>query len=252
MTCDPRLPPVYKLIALDEVDSTNAEAKRRATDGAVDGTLVWARSQSAGRGRRGRSWESPPGNLYCSLILRPDCRLAEATQLCFVAALAVYDAVGSVGVAGLEAWCKWPNDVLLGAGKIAGILLECETGERAAPAWVVLGVGVNVASYPEDTEQPATSLHAEGSPEATVVDMLEAFSRHFQVWSRRWLDDGFAAVHEVWLARAKGLGEPIRVRLANQTLDGTFAGLDGDGALILETGGATRRITSGEVFLGAA
>ncbi len=255
MTRQPNLPPAYRLVALEAVDSTNAEAKRlaaRGEDEGEDGTLVWARQQTAGRGRRGRQWYSPEGNLHCSLILRPECPVETALQLGFVAALAVCDAVGHVIDPGYEVWCKWPNDVLLGGKKVAGILLESEANADAMPEWVVLGVGINVAHFPEDVEFPATSLWAEGCRHVSEVDLLEAFSRNFLAWVNRWLDDGFAPVRTRWLQRTKGLGETIEVRLDNETLSGTFADLDTDGALILEVeGGGRRRISAGDVYLAA-
>ncbi len=253
MTGRPDLPPAYRLVALEAVDSTNAEAKRLAARGeeeGEDGTVVWARRQTAGRGRRGRQWYSPEGNLHCSLILRPECAVETALQLGFVAALAVCDAIGHVIEPGHEVWCKWPNDVLLGGKKVAGILLESEAGGNAMPEWVVLGVGINVAHFPEDVDFPATSLWEEGCRHVDEVDLLEAFARHFLVWVNRWLDDGFDPVRKRWLQRSKGLGQTIEVRLDKETLSGTFADLDKDGALIVEVaGGERRRITAGDVYL---
>lgn len=256
MTEEPSLPPVYRLVALDTVGSTNDEAKRlaaRGEDEAPDGTLVWARSQTAGRGRRGRRWISPEGNLYCSLVLRPDVPLAEAVQLGFVAALAIYDATAQLVHPGHQVYCKWPNDVLLQEKKIAGILLESEASGNAVPSWIVLGVGMNVAQYPDGTEFPATSLWAEGCREVTIVDALEAVSRHFLAWTNRWVHDGFEPVRDTWLRRAKGFREEIQVRVDDEVLNGTFAAMDEKGALILELAtGQRRRISAGDVFFGAA
>ena len=253
MTRRPTLPPAYRLVSLETVDSTNSEAKRLAALGekeGEDGTVVWARQQTAGRGRRGRQWYSPEGNLHCSLILRPECQVETALQLGFVASLAICDAISRVAEPGHEVWCKWPNDVLLGDRKVAGILLESEASANTMPKWVVLGVGINVAHFPEDVEFPATSLSEEGCRDVDEVDLLEAFAQHFLTWVNRWLDDGFEPVRKHWLQRAKGLGEAIEVRLDNETLSGTFADLDDDGALILEVeGGGRRRITAGDVYL---
>lgn len=256
MTDEPNLPPAYQLVALDTVDSTNDEAKRlaaRGEDEAPDGTLVWARSQTAGRGRRGRRWISPAGNLYCSLILRPEIPLGKAVQLGFVAALAIYDAIARLAQPGHQISCKWPNDLLLQEKKVAGILLESEAVGAALPSWIVLGVGINVSHYPDDTEFPATSLWAEGCREVTVVDMLDAFSRHFLTWTNRWLHDGFAPVRNCWQLRAKGRHEEIEVKLDDEILRGTFLEMDEDGALILELAkGERRRISAGDVFFAAA
>ncbi|MDX1574557.1 MAG: biotin--[acetyl-CoA-carboxylase] ligase [Kiloniellales bacterium] len=135
----PQLPPAYRLVALESCESTNSEAMRRAEAGAEDGTLVWARRQTAGRGRRGRSWASLPGNLFFSLVLRPDCPPQEAAQLGFVAAVALGDAIGSVAPPMIEVRFKWPNDVLLNERKGAGILLESKIVDGSME-WLVLGI----------------------------------------------------------------------------------------------------------------
>ena len=245
-----RLPPAYRLVALDSVDSTNDEAIRLAERGAEDGTLVWARAQTQGRGRQGRGFVSPPGNLYLSLVLRPECDIAAAAQLSFVAALAVGDGIGSIAPPMLEITYKWPNDVLLNGRKVSGILLESRAGPAGGIDWLVLGVGVNVSSHPKDTAFPATSLHFEGTPAAVAeTDLLQAFSRHFLSWANRWLDDGFAPVRQAWLSHAHARGETIQVRLPNETLSGTFADLDESGVLLLDVPGAgRRRITAGDVY----
>ena len=242
-----RLPPAYRLVALETVESTNDEARRLAEEGAEEGTLVWAREQTKGRGRRGRVWLGQPGNLYFSLLLRPERPPSEAAQLGFIAALALNEAIGSVAPPMIEVEFKWPNDVLLNGRKAAGILLEARAGEGGLLDWLVLGVGVNVAAHPEEADFPATSLRYEGA-EVTPEALLESFSRHFMAWTRRWLDDGFVPVRHAWLQHARGLGEDIRVNLPHETLEGTFLDLDETGALILGLpDGTTRTIAAGDV-----
>lgn len=246
----PKLPTVYNLIALDTVDSTNDEAKRLAAVGensAPDGTIVWALEQTGGRGRRGRVWQSPPGNLYCSLILRPEVGIAAAAQLSFVAALALYDALGNVGEPGHEVLCKWPNDVLLNGKKVAGILLESESQSNDRLDWLVLGLGVNVASHPEETSYPATSLRVEAIG-ATVEELLEAFCRSFLGWTDKWLSQGFAPIRQNWLWRCKGKGERIEVQIGDETVSGIFQDMNEDGALVLATDGGRRLITAGDIY----
>jgi len=245
------LPPAYRLVRLGRVGSTNDEAKRLARDGAEDGTLVWALEQTAGRGRRGRAWSSPPGNLYCSLVLRPEVPPAEAAQLGFVAAVGLGEAIGALVPPLVPLHYKWPNDLLLNGRKLAGMLLESEGTHDGALDWLVLGIGANVASYPEETERPATSLHAAGAADATAERLLEGFARCFLARVDRWLEDGFEPIRAAWLARAAGIGETIRVRLEREELTGRFASLDADGALLLDTGAGRRRVTAGDVFLGA-
>src|SRR5206468_1374206 len=143
----------------DRIGSTNDEATALARAGAGSGTLVWAAEQNTGRGRRGRSWRSPPGNLYLSLVQRPECSPASAAQLGFVAALGLGDAITELG---LRPSYKWPNDVLVNRRKLAGILLESEMTAGGGLDFVVIGVGVNIAVAPEGVEFPTTSLVAEG------------------------------------------------------------------------------------------
>lgn len=244
------LPPAYRLIALDSIGSTNEEAKRLARAGAADKTLVWARTQTAGKGRSGRAWISPEGNLYLSLILRPGCPAGRAAELGFAAALALAASLDRL-VPGLDLAFKWPNDVLLGGRKLAGILIEAES-DAAALDWLVLGLGVNVRTAPARTELPAAALSERGGG-ITVEALLAAFASDFLDWTTRWQGQGFAPIRHAWLARAKGRGGRVTVRLPKSTLQGTFIDLDADGALVLgpETpGGETRRITAGDVFFG--
>lgn len=243
------LPLGYSLVRLDSVDSTNEEAKRRAVAGAPDGTLVVAVQQKRGKGRRGRDWDSPPGNLYCSLVMRPEGPLHTAMQVGFVIALAVQEAVAARAPAAVPVTCKWPNDLLVGGRKCAGILMEAAGGGGDAPPdWLVAGVGVNVASHPEASEFPATSLQAAGFGGIDVDILLADLIGRFDGWRRRWQREGFAVVREAWLAAAYGRGRPIVVRLHDETFHGTFTDLDRDGALVVDVAAGQRRIMAGDVF----
>lgn len=241
------LPSFYRLVAYERVASTSDEAKTLAASGALAGTLVWARAQTGGRGRQGRSWISPAGNFYASLILRPAVPVAVAAQLGFVAALAVADACRALSPEAVIR-LKWPNDVLLRGRKLAGILLESQSNGEGALDWLVLGVGINLATYPVKVEYPATALAATGA-DVDAEAMLGAFAAAFLAWHERWREgEGFDAIRAEWLAQAQGLGQPIRVRLPNEMRDGIFAGLDTDGALLLDTASGRQRIAAGEVF----
>jgi len=244
----PDLPAFYRLVAVEECGSTNDEAKALAQAGAPEGTLVWARRQTGGRGRRGRVWASPEGNLYMTLVLRPRVPPAQAAQVSFVAAVALAEAVGSL-IPGAPK-LKWPNDVLVDGAKIAGILLESEPGPGGAIDWVVLGMGVNVAHFPPGLEYAATSIGAAGSPHVGVEAVLERFAGSFAVWYNRWQGQGFAPVRAAWLTAAAGLGGPITVRLSGESFKARFADLDGEGALMAETDTGLRRVTAGDVFFG--
>jgi BirA family biotin operon repressor/biotin-[acetyl-CoA-carboxylase] ligase len=245
----PRLPPGYRLLCYDSIGSTNEEARLRARDGSEEGTLVWALEQTAGRGRRGRAWNSPRGNLYLSLILRPDCPVDVAAQLGFVTALAVGAALRSIMPRIERLAYKWPNDVLIDGRKIAGVLLESETVGSEKLSFLVVGVGVNLAASPRGTEFPATSITEEGLAEIMPEVMLEKFAAHFRSWNTRWRAEGFAPVRAAWLASAAILrGEPIRVRLESHALYGHFLDIDHEGNLLLDCAGECRRIAAGEVF----
>ncbi len=240
----------HSVLAFDVLDSTNDEARRRAGAGAAAGTVVWALRQEAGRGRRGRRWDSPLGNLYCSLILRPGCAPAAGAQLSLVAALALGEALEACLVGHPRPQLKWPNDVLLEGRKVAGILLESEAAGAEHTAWVVVGVGVNVASFPDGTDYPATSLACEGGAGFSVGEVLQLFLARFQSWYAQWCREGLAPVRAAWLRRAVGLDLPISVRLHGETITGTFSGLDDDGALLLLPVGCgkPRRVSAGDVF----
>lgn len=246
-----QIPSLYNVIPYDTIGSTNVEAARLAAMGektAPDGTLVWSLEQTDGRGRRGRDWDSPTGNLYTSLILRPEVPLREAAQLGFVAALSVYDALGIIGPTGNQVHCKWPNDILLNEKKVAGILLESHGGGGDKPAdWIILGMGLNVSSHPEGTDYPATSLRSEGF-DSTLEETISAYTKSFLSWKNKWLDQGFDPIRKDWQWRCIGKGNPIEVRLENQTLSGIFEDIDEDGALLLDQDGVIRRITAGDVF----
>lgn len=244
------LPAGYRLVAHQSLDSTNAEAARLARGGAADGTVVWAKCQTAGRGRHGRRWESPEGNLYFSLLLRPQAPPAEAAQLTFVAALALGQALDGVLPAGANLTFKWPNDVLLKGRKVAGILLESSGSRDGRLDWLVVGCGLNVQHFPQDVAgYPATSLCAAGVAEPEIGDLLAAFVDAFALWRARWQGEGLGPVRDAWLSRAARIGGEVTVRLPGDELRGRFMGLDAGGALLLDLpDGSRRTVTAGDVF----
>jgi len=246
------LPPGWDLVEMERVDSTNDEAKRRAEQGAEAGTVIWASEQACGRGRRGREWISLPGNLYCSVLLRPDCLPSLAHQAAFVAALATGEALETFLKEDRDLSFKWPNDILVRDRKIAGILLESATSAGSANGgrldWLVAGIGVNVAHHPEQVIYPATSLGAEGGRDVSLESLLEALLGRLFAWLQRWRESGFEPVREAWLARAARIGQAIHVRIEDKVLSGVFRDLDADGALLIEADGALRRVTAGDLF----
>ncbi len=184
-------------------------------------------------------------------MTRPDCPLVQAAQLGFAACLGIGGALGSLVPPLTELHYKWPNDVLLNGRKISGILLETASRPEGGLDWLVIGVGINVASCPRDTAFPATSLADTGAAAVDVGTVLAAFCRYFLTWVNRWLDEGFPPLRQAWLIRAKGVGEPIEARLGDgSTLEGVFEGLDERGALLLKTADGVRSIDHGDVFFG--
>jgi len=235
-----------------EIDSTNAEARRRAEAG--EGGPVWitAGCQTAGRGRRGRNWSTETGNLAATLLTTTDVPAAEAAQLSFVAALAACDLADTCLGPG-AARLKWPNDVLVFGKKAVGILVE--SGSRPdGRLWLAVGIGVNLAHAPIDTERPATAFaeHMAGPP-PKPSDAIEVLADRFEVWRKLWSMQGFPPIAKAWTARALGLGQRCEARLPNRTLSGVAEGMDLDGALRLRLDdGALERITAGDVFFGSA
>ncbi len=244
------LPPFYKLTVLDTVGSTNIEARKLADAGEDEGTSVRAKRQVHGVGRRGRQWSSPEGNLYCSLVLRPDCDPASAARLSFLTALAIRRAVAKFVRQETDVRLKWPNDVLIDGHKSAGILLESKTKSDGQMSYVIVGTGINIVSYPEHTDGlPAISLKKVGA-EAGVEEILSAYAYAFLDLYTTWKQKGFAPIREEWLTHATGLGGRITVKLSNETLEGVFSDLDKNGALILTMDNGERKlITAGEVFI---
>ena len=234
-------PPGTGLLRLDDVDSTNMEARRRAEAGEVGPLWITATRQTAGYGRRDRSWDSGDGNLAATLLLRPDAPPAAAAQLSFAAALAVADlAAHFAPQAAIRV--KWPNDVLVSGRKLSGILLEAGQG------WLAIGIGINLAAHPTETEFPATSLAALGIAPPTPDAALTVLASRFAHWLSAWREQGFEPLRAAWLARAGELGAPIRARLPHEERHGAFAGIDASGALLLREASGVRAITAGEVF----
>ena len=236
-------PAGYHGVILDEVDSTNAEARRRL--GAPTPLWIAARRQTAGRGRLGRDWTSPAGNLYATLLIGRDEAPAELARRSFHAALAVADLCRHFAP-GAEIATKWPNDVLVNDAKAAGILLENLGPGGGHKANLAIGIGVNLAHHPDPAacRWPPTSL-------AAATGSAPAFEAALAVLAARldhWLGVAdFAAVRAAWLALAAHLGRRVEVRLPGGTLAGIFEDVDAEGALVLRTGEGPRRISAGDV-----
>lgn len=257
----------YRRIAFDEIGSTNSEGLRRAREGDAGRLWLVTDRQTAGRGRRGRAWETQRGNLAASLLLVVDQDPVAIARLGFVAGLALDEALrraapglavrialdgaepGATGQGRLR--LKWPNDLLLDGAKLAGILLEAERRPDGRHA-VVVGIGVNVVSAPEGLPFPATALARLGiavDAAALFLALGDAWASVDAVWAG---GEGFAAIRRLWLERAAGVGEDVAVRIGEDVFRGTFETIDETGRLIVRAPDGTRRtIAAGEVHFGA-
>jgi BirA family biotin operon repressor/biotin-[acetyl-CoA-carboxylase] ligase len=252
----PKLPSGYRLLRLETVDSTNAEARRRAEAGEPGPLWIWSARQSASRGRNGRHWQSQHGNLFASLLIGLACPLRTASQLALLAGVAAYDMAAKLlpDEVRSELLLKWPNDVLLKGSKVAGMLLESASEPAPNRCNVVIGTGINLSTHPEDMPQPATNLAAHGGA-ASPAAALETLAAVTDAWLTRWGEGvSFPAVRRAWLDRAGPTGRPLRVRLQDQEeAEGIFAGLDSGGALrLLMSDGAECRVATGDVFFANA
>ena len=248
---DPRSAGRWRRIALDRIDSTNAEALRLAGQGDAGDLWVVARRQEAGRGRRGRPWLSAPGNLHATLLLVDPAPSGRLGQLPFVAGLALHHALAALLPAAdrHRLTLKWPNDLLLDEKKVAGILIESATTGAGSTA-VAIGCGVNCVYHPADLRFPATDLATAGfkvAAEPLFDSLLETFSAILEIWSE---GAGFAAIRQSWLDVAGGIGRAIAVQQCETTVTGIFEALDAEGRLLLrDETGDVRRISAGDVFL---
>ncbi len=245
MTSVSEFPTGWRLNKVSETQSTNTDVRVLAEAGEAEGLLLLAKTQTAGRGRRGRVWRSPTGNLYLSILV--DAPPLNAGEVGFTAALSLIEAVESLAGHKLPALrCKWPNDVLFEGGKVAGLLLEA-VPERSQ---VIVGIGVNlIDTVVEEALYPVGSLSDLSiAPEVLAVRLAQCLSK----WLETWRTLGFAPVRRAWLNRATGVGEAIVVRLPQDTFEGTFKGLAEDGALLLDQGAiGVKTVSAGDVFFGA-
>lgn len=243
------MPRAWRYLHLQQTGSTNAQALKAALDGQDGDLWIVAESQSEGRGRLGRPWVSPPGNLYASLLLIDPSAPRVAPQLSFVMAVALTGALESCGVPPSQLAIKWPNDVLLYGAKLAGILIEGTSLPDGRFACVA-GVGVNCAHAPELANYPAISLSQAGF-DVTPQSLLDALAQSCAHWISIWNKGaGFAKIREAWLARAAGLGTMISAAQGAERISGLFTGLDADGRLLLDTDAGMQAIDAGDIFLG--
>ncbi|WP_339045650.1 biotin--[acetyl-CoA-carboxylase] ligase [Candidatus Mesenet endosymbiont of Agriotes lineatus] len=230
----------YCLYHYNELSSTNLEATQMAKKGALDGTVVFADMQSSGRGRHGKDWISPKGNLYASIIIRDKADVTQLTHFTFITAVAVGNTLLALS-ANLDLKYKWPNDILINNKKIAGILLETE----ANTSWLVIGIGINILSSPEY----AVSLSQICSLNISSLTLLRELISNFEKVRQRWLLEGFLPIRKMWFERAHMVGSSINVKIGNHLYSGVFSDIDQEGKIVIYTNDNTLvSLESGEVF----
>ena len=230
MIAEARLAPLFRLAALPGDADVAAEARRMAESGAEPGTVVCADRADQFR---------------CSVILHPDLVAAEARLAVYVGVLGLGDAIGATSPAGLDIKFAWPNRIDANAGTVAAVTVGLPDGcaDDAVPAWLTVDAALFVGLHPPDGSMPVslTSLAGEGCVEVTVRDLLESFSRHFLTWTNRWQDDGFDPVRAMWLRHSDDPGDEVDFSLGDRAAAGVLAGIDDDGALLLDVDGTRRR-----------
>jgi len=232
----------------DEIDSTLLEARRRAERGAFNPVWLVAKRQTAGRGRRGRSWASLQGNLLATYLCPADRGPGDVALLGFALGVAIAETIDGYIGAGRAA-LKWPNDVLIDGAKACGILLD--SGATDDGAWAALAFGLNIAAAPEGLDQPTICLRQILPPDAPAPEPLAFLGRmrpRLEALDAQLKTHGFAPLRRAWLARAYGLGQPARVAQGEQVLEGRVIGLSERGALELDTPDGRRVISAGDVY----
>ncbi|MCA3288050.1 MAG: biotin--[acetyl-CoA-carboxylase] ligase [Roseomonas sp.] len=238
----------FRLECHKVLESTSSLVKQRAEAGEAEGLAIQALRQSAGRGRQGRGWDSPAGNLYLSVLLRPEVPLRDAPQWSFVAAVALAETLNAFLPEAATPKLKWPNDLLLQGAKAAGILVETGIAPSHALDWICVGIGVNIMSKPSlpdrHTACLAEYLAAPPAPEALTQSLLESLAH----WHGIMLQQGFAPIREAWLLHAPAMGAAISLKRDGGLLEGAFAGLSPEGGLLLAKDNQVQLILAGEIM----
>ena len=245
-----QIPSVFDIVALDAVDTVLDEAIRRAESGADEGTLIWAQDQTGTRWRGSSGWLPGSGNLHCAIILRPDFSTAITPELNFVAAVSLGSAIASRLSPGVSLRYRWPNDIILNADKVAGVMLATSSQRNSHYEWAVLAAHVNIATYPQDQDIDAVSIiDAEGSTDIDPPSLLEDYAKHFLASINRWAETGLASILKSWQQRVDGVGERISIELNGDRVTGILESLGADGsAKIVADSGSSRQIRVGEYY----
>ncbi|MDZ4762022.1 MAG: biotin--[acetyl-CoA-carboxylase] ligase [Alphaproteobacteria bacterium] len=239
----------WPILRFDEIDSTNEEARRRSAEGDQGPFWIQADRQTAGRGRLGRSWDSPSGNLFATALFPFARPLSEAPLACFSAGLAVIDAAAACGVEVSSLSLKWPNDVLVGSGKVAGILIE--TGGAGAGFWMAAGFGVNIATAPVRADRETACLSTlPGGAYVTTTRFLAFLDIAFRARLSNLISQGFEPTRTDWLARSASIGARVALTPSTGRVEGVMRNLGHDGALVLELdSGGLHHVRAGEISI---
>ena len=242
----------WRLEVHESLPSTSDLVAKLATDGDPEGLAALAREQTAGRGSRGRAWQSPVGNLHLSVLLRPSGPIADAGHWALLAGIALVEALSAFvpDHASTTLTLKWPNDVLLRGCKLAGILMDSATRPGGRLDWLVVGLGANLATAPSVPGRTTASLDELTTP-PPPERVAEALLARLDYWVGVARRDGFGPVDSAWIARAHAVGSALRVTREGKAIDGSFAGLGEDGSLLLATAGKIQAFSTGEVLLGS-
>lgn len=234
------LPPVFEPVHLQQVDDVAAEAVRRARAGAPEGTLVWSEEQRAGAARLGRSWESPPGGLYASVVFRPEFDWSETGALALIGTVALGSAIAGLVAPMTELRYRWPSGVLVGGTRIAGLWLQedCDEG------WLVLSLACNVREAPGSVFDGGCLSQEGGEPDLSPALLLEHFARQLLGWLNRWSEDGLAPVTTHFAGRSDPAGTPVALTVSrDETLAGRIVGFDDQGGLVVDCNEKRRTAT---------
>ena len=238
----------WRLEVFETLESTSDHCIERAKSGAPEGLAILAHRQTAGRGSRGRQWQSPPGNLNLSVLLRPGLPAAQASIYPLLAGIAVSDAVCAFLPVEAAPVLKWPNDVLLGDAKLAGILIDAAPHGQNLD-WLIIGIGINLIYAPEVPGRSTATLKAHGG-EATPEAAAQMLLHYLDFWLEHFNTSGAASILEAWQQRAHPVGTQLAVQAGGLAVSGRYAGLSPKGELLLNVEDRIERFQTGEVLLG--
>jgi BirA family biotin operon repressor/biotin-[acetyl-CoA-carboxylase] ligase len=244
----PDLPGLYELVVVDKAASAKAYAEKLAADGAEEGTLVWARKQTEGVGRKGNYWISGEKNLHCAVILRPEESFETCCQLSLLTSVCACQAITVVGEPLEELRLGWPNDIYLNRGKVAGIQLSGELNSNGGLNWMVVSLNLNAFDHPTSLGFSAASLRGEGFEVFDRVTLMEIFAREFLAWLDRWVDQGLAPIRKAWLWRGDWTDQERTLEYEGRKYHGVFQSLEDNGTLNLGTPQGTKSFRLDEFY----